>query len=280
MTSVQRAHGPQLALRRFTLPPGGEWRLRSGGWSLIHIEDGDGYFLQPDCNRELQTGGALLVGGSAQGAIRATQLSSLSLVSFSVMPSGLGGLLTLDEQAFFQTAASQNGLTCQILPPGHPLASKMIGVFALPNQTGLLFRLKLLQLFAEAFAQELDPPAGKGTGSDARERLAAFLKETPSFELLEMSLNELAQRIHCTPRHLSRIFRERVGMSFRDERTELRLARAQELLAGTDHKIVDIALESGYKSLSLFNLMFCRRFRASPGKWRQSRTGRQRTAVS
>jgi AraC-like DNA-binding protein len=32
---------------------------------------------------------------------------------------------------------------------------------------------------------------------------------------------------------------------------------------------VDVALESGYPSLSLFNLMFARRFGISPGRWRQ-----------
>jgi AraC-like DNA-binding protein len=58
-------------------------------------------------------------------------------------------------------------------------------------------------------------------------------------------------------------------MSFRDKRAELRLARARELLATSNSKVVEVALESGYKSLSLFNLMFARRFGTSPGKWRQ-----------
>jgi AraC-like DNA-binding protein len=75
----------------------------------------------------------------------------------------------------------------------------------------------------------------------------------------------------CTPRHLSRIFRDVVGMSFRDKHAELRLHRACELLATSESKVVDVALESGYQSLSLFNQMFARRFGMSPGKWRQKR---------
>ena len=74
----------------------------------------------------------------------------------------------------------------------------------------------------------------------------------------------------CTPRHLSRIFQQVVGSSFRDKHTELRLARARELLATTESKVVDVAMESGYQSLSLFNQMFTRRFGMSPGRWRQS----------
>ena len=46
--------------------------------------------------------------------------------------------------------------------------------------------------------------------------------------------------------------------------------RARELLATTKSKVVDVALESGYQSLSLFNFMFNRRFGMSPGRWRQT----------
>ncbi len=87
--------------------------------------------------------------------------------------------------------------------------------------------------------------------------------------MLEISFGELAKATHCTPRHLSRVFCELTGMSFRDKRAEIRLARARELLATSKSKVVEVALESGYKSLSLFNLMFTRRFGTSPGRWRQ-----------
>jgi transcriptional regulator GlxA family with amidase domain len=58
-------------------------------------------------------------------------------------------------------------------------------------------------------------------------------------------------------------------MSFCDKRAEIRLGRARELLATSKSKVVEVAFESGYKSLSLFNQMFTRRFGVSPGKWRQ-----------
>ena len=89
-----------------------------------------------------------------------------------------------------------------------------------------------------------------------------------------MNFSELAQQTRCTSRHLGRIFQQLVGMSFGDKRTAIRMEKARELLATTDSKIVDVALESGFKSLSLFNLVFARHFGISPGKWRQ----RQATA--
>ena len=63
-------------------------------------------------------------------------------------------------------------------------------------------------------------------------------------------------------------------MSFREKQAQVRLARAQELLATTESKVVEVALESGYQSLSLFNLMFKRRFGMTPARWRDhSRNG-------
>jgi AraC-like DNA-binding protein len=99
--------------------------------------------------------------------------------------------------------------------------------------------------------------------------LRAFLLETPPAALLDLSFGDLAQLTHCTPRHLSRVFYDLVGMSFREKCGEVRLARARELLATSESKVVDVAFKSGYRSLSLFNRMFTRRFGISPGRWRQ-----------
>jgi transcriptional regulator GlxA family with amidase domain len=86
---------------------------------------------------------------------------------------------------------------------------------------------------------------------------------------LEITFDELAKIIHCTPRHLSRVFNDVAGTSFREKRSEIRLSRARELLATSQSKVVSVAFKSGFKSLSLFNRMFTRRFGISPGRWRQ-----------
>jgi AraC-like DNA-binding protein len=269
MNRLERAYQPHLAIREFSVPPGGEWTPRSTGWSLIQIKRGTGYFLQPPSSLELVTGTALLVAGSAPGSIRASQLGGLDLYSFSIIPSRLTGLITLGEQDFLERAASRKDVPVRILPPHNPVAAKMMELCANENPGGLWVRLRLLQFFVEALGDELEQAASVWEAVDARERLRLLLEQTPSAELLEMSFDELAQRTHCTSRHLSRIFHELVGMSFRDKRAELRLTRARDLLATSKSKVVEVALESGYKSLSLFNLMFTRYFGTSPGRWRQ-----------
>lgn len=269
MSRLNRAYQPHLAIREFSVSPGGDWAPRSTGWSLIQIKGGTGYFLQPQSSLELETGTALLMTGSTPGSIRASQLGGLALYSFSVIPSRLTGLITLGEQDFLERTASRKDTSVRILPRHHPVAARMMELCANENPGGLLVRLRLLQLFVEAFGDELEQAASVWETADARERLRVLLEQTPSAELLEMNFDDLAQRTHCTSRHLSRIFRELVGMSFRDKRAELRLTRARDLLATSKSKVVEVALESGYKSLSLFNLMFTRYFGTSPGRWRQ-----------
>jgi len=268
-----RIYEPHLMVREVSVPPGGEWVPRSPGWLLIQITRGTGYCLQPQSSRELETGMVLLMAGRTTGSIRASQLGGLLVSSFSVIPSRLTGMITLGEQDFLVLAASRPEFSLRFLPAHHPVAVRMKELCASGNSSGLLFRLNLLQLFTEAFGNELQRAASDWETADAKERLRVLLEQTPPAELLEMSFDELARNTHCTPRHLSRIFRELVGMSFRDKRAELRLTRARDLLATSKSKVVEVALESGYKSLSLFNLMFTRHFGTSPGRWRQKYQG-------
>jgi AraC-like DNA-binding protein len=260
---------PHLTIREYSIPAGGEWVSRFTGWSVIQIASGTGYCLHPQLNQELETGTVVLMAHGVSGTIRASRLGDLSLRAFSVMPGHLTGLIALPEQNFLAADRGGTENSIQILPPDSPVAAKMSGLLAGRNRDGLLLRLKLLQLFVEIVGDDLAQTQPEDVADDARQRLQILLQQTPLSELLEMDFNWIARQVRCTPRHLSRIFHELAGMSFLDKRAELRLARARELLATTNSKIVDVALESGYTSLSLFNLMFARRFGTSPGRWRQ-----------
>ena len=80
------------------------------------------------------------------------------------------------------------------------------------------------------------------------------------------SLTELAGQLHCSERHFSRLFREEFNISLRARQTELRLQRARQLLTESDAKIINVAYESGYRHLGLFNALFKRRFGVTPSQ--------------
>lgn len=261
---------PHLTIKEFSILPGKEWVPGPSDWCLIQVEGGMGYWMQGQSSIDLETGAVLLISGDGQGQIRASQLNSMSLYSFNVTPARLTGLITLSEQDFLRQATSQSDLAFQVFPPSSPIASKMRDLYAgRGTMNPLLFRLTLLQLFVEIFGKKLEQVQPQQESGDAKERLRAFLMTVQPDALAEMSFEELARITRCTSRHLSRIFYELMGMSFSDKRAEIRLGKARELLATSKSKVVEVAFESGYKSLSLFNQMFTRHFGISPGKWRQ-----------
>jgi AraC-like DNA-binding protein len=269
MNTLDHLYEPHLTIRKFSILPGKEWFPGPSDWSLIQVKAGVGYWLHGSGSVDLEPGSVILVSAGARGHIRASQLNSMSVHSFSVMPARLTGLITLNEQDSLKNAAAQTDLAFRVFPASSPVACRMKAVRANGNANGLLFRLSLLQLFVESFDGRLGEAAPQPDSGDARDRLRAFLATAPPDVLSEMSFDELARVTRCTPRHLSRIFLEQMGMSFSDKRAEIRLARACELLATSKSKVVEVAFESGYKSLSLFNQMFARRYGVSPGKWRQ-----------
>lgn len=269
MNTLDHLYEPHLTIRKYSILPGKEWFPGPSDWSLIQVKSGVGYWLHRAASVDLAPGAVILVSAGARGHIRASQLNSMSVHSFSVIPSRLTGLVTLNEQDFLKNAAAEANLSFQVFSPASSIARRMNDLRANGNANSLLFRLSLLQLFVEIFEGKIDDAAPEPDGGDARDRLRAFLTTAPPDVLSEMTFDELARVTRCTPRHLSRIFFEQMGMSFSDKRAEIRLARACELLATSKSKVVEVAFESGYKSLSLFNQMFARRFGVSPGKWRQ-----------
>jgi len=248
MKSPDRPYEGHLTLRELSIPAGGVWSSFSNGWSVIRVARGAGYYIGQRLNQELQPGSVALLPPGVNGSVRASQLGELSSTVFSVLPARLTGLASLAEQRQLEQAAAAPGHAVRIFAPTCPATAGMEELLAGP---------------------ELEQAMPAEDSSDAKQRLQLILQQAPSAELLEMNFHELAQQTHCTSRHLGRIFQELMGMSFRDKRAEIRLEKARELLATTDCKIVEVAMESGFKSLSLFNLMFARRFGMSPGKWRQ-----------
>ena len=78
------------------------------------------------------------------------------------------------------------------------------------------------------------------------------------------SINEIAEYLGCTDRHLRRIFTEEFNVSPVQYLQTCRLLLAKNLLTETNLTIVDIAMASGFGSLRRFNDLFKNHYRLSP----------------
>jgi AraC-like DNA-binding protein len=271
------SYEPQLVVNELALPPGGEWSPQSPGWLIIHVTAGVGYWLHPRLNWELRTGAVVLLSEQIQGCVRASQVGELRLHFFRTEPRKLTGLVSMSDLALMQSAAGDEKLSLRLFPPNAQFSEKVRDLGSEKARNTFPVRVKLLHLFLEVFGGTFQQPHADAAGIfDARERLRQMLKQTTVSELLELSFSELVSKTRCSPRHVSRLFTDLVGVSFREKQAELRLARACDLLATTDSKVVEVAQESGYQSTSLFSALFKKRFGTSPAKWRGQLQGNGR----
>lgn len=267
---VDRSYQQHLVVNEVALAPGREWAPQLRGWAFIYLAYGVGYWLHPRSNHQLPTGAVLVLSDQAQGCFRTSQLGQAVLQYFHIKPERLTGLVTLGDQRFLQNASRQDRFSFRVFAPSDPICERFKQLQDNRHGNNFPRRLKLLEMFIHTFGEEFaNEKSEAAPGNDAKVRLTRLLEQMAASDLLEVNFVELAQRMRCTPRHLSRTFHQVVGMSFREKQAELRLIRAQELLATTETKVLEVALESGYQSVSLFNLMFKRRFGTSPGKWRE-----------
>jgi len=111
-------------------------------------------------------------------------------------------------------------------------------------------------------------PASRPTGtsalvSNALNQTEAQLAEAPSFA-------DLARDLAVTERTLARRIRSETGMTWSANLRLIRIVRAIEDLAATDDSITEIALATGYASLSAFNAAFRELVGMTPSEYRET----------
>ena len=240
------------------------------GWCLSRMASGISYWQEPNGTREIPAGSTLVLSAGARGVVRASQLSEVAITYFCVETGRLAGLLSLSEQHFLKEAAERKSLAARVFSPDSPISDRFRDLRPDPGASAPSMRLRLLQLFMDLFEWE---PGEDSTAPapwvDGRGRFRRLLNQMAASEWMDLSLSDLAPMMSCSRRHLNRLFREELGASFREKQIELRLAKACELLASSNAKVIDVALESGYQSSSVFSELFKRRFGVSPGRWRR-----------
>jgi hemolysin activation/secretion protein/AraC-like DNA-binding protein len=258
-----------LILQELTLVPSGEWKPSERGWVVARVAEGIGYWLAGGSARELNAGDGFVAGFNANTIVRASQLGPLKLQFFTVQPQYLNGLLTMTEWHQLESA-SENPLTRVLFfAASEPLGQKFARIAAQTPTDELTMRCALLQLWTGAVTGLIGSPLASAGGNKLRERFRQLVGQIPEARLAECSLSELAAQLHCSERHFSRLFREEFGVPFRARQIELRLLHARQLLTNSDAKIINVAYDSGYRHLGLFNSMFKKRFGMTPSEWRR-----------
>jgi transcriptional regulator GlxA family with amidase domain len=108
--------------------------------------------------------------------------------------------------------------------------------------------------------------AAQSVDSDPIRDLLSWL---PDHLAQDLSVPEMAQRVHLSERQFSRVFRAEVGTSPADHVEAARLESACRLLETTHSTIDRVAKDSGFGTPETMNRVFRRRLNTTPGEHRR-----------
>lgn len=84
-----------------------------------------------------------------------------------------------------------------------------------------------------------------------------------------LSLKDIAEQEHISYFHLSHIFKEVTGITFRDHLCNVRLHKSTKALCNTKDSILNIALNHGFSTAKSYSMAFQSRYGITPGDYRK-----------
>jgi AraC family L-rhamnose operon transcriptional activator RhaR len=131
-----------------------------------------------------------------------------------------------------------------------------------------LIRAYLIELIIKIFRLLASDPRQTTSAHHQQlvERAVAYIQQHYQSEL---KLTDLALHSFISKNYFSKLFKEVTGTNFSDYVQKVRIDEACRLLRATDLKIVDIALQAGFKDLKFFYDVFKKITGKTPGDYRQ-----------
>ena len=141
--------------------------------------------------------------------------------------------------------------------------------------------LHIFTLLARFELSRLRPFAGSSDlkRRDYFDRLGRSLEYISLHYNEAITLDDAAALSGFSRYHFSRLFKEYMECTFYDYLTDLRVKAAEAMLAGEDLPITEIALRSGFLSISTFNRTFRQKNGCTPKEYRDLYSGRRQVAA-
>ena len=115
-------------------------------------------------------------------------------------------------------------------------------------------------------AIQLREEKSKGKYQNVLQNAVQYMEENFADE--NLTLNKVACVANVSANHFSAMFSQKMGQTFIEYLTSLRMHRAKELLRCTDKRSGEIALEVGYKDSHYFSFLFKKTQGCTPSEYR------------
>lgn len=139
--------------------------------------------------------------------------------------------------------------------------------------------LKITRIEIEARTRRLalaycsDPvdrtPALRGRGEVEISKIEKIAAHIAQHYTEPLRLSDIGRLVNLHPNYATTLFRKTFGKTLNEYITDHRISHAQRLLVTTDAKILEIAMASGFNTLSRFNFAFRSACRLTPREYRR-----------
>ncbi|GAB6930791.1 response regulator transcription factor [Paenibacillus sp. JCM 10914] len=105
----------------------------------------------------------------------------------------------------------------------------------------------------------------QGSGQRAIDLAKQYMQENYHKEL---SLDQISSMVYLNSVYFSQLFKQRIGVGFKEYLIHLRIDRALQLLKETDMKIAEISNVIGYDDVRHFSQIFRKKYGVTPSEYR------------
>ena len=112
---------------------------------------------------------------------------------------------------------------------------------------------------------------GMSGGEHREDRVTGKIKEYLDIHYQHATLEDAAERVNMIPSYLSRFFKEKSGIGFRELLLKTRMEKASELLGDQGCKMCDVAYLIGYDNPKNFSRAFKAYYGMTPVEYRKKR---------
>ena len=245
--------------------------------AICRIQRGSGHITLGNLSTEVQVGGLLLLGSSESYTFTASESILANLIVFDrrLFSGSYAYSLGREALAPFQLLSR----SCELLTEKNACYAEAIAttdtiwqVAEEGDSSSPLMAVAMLWKLAALLKRETEERGdvlGSIRETRNKERLVPAVTFIHQQYDQKITLADLAREANMSVPNFSSVFRETYGMPPMEYLTRLRLQNAIDLLQNTDKKIIDIAEECGFFSISNFIKAFHNSMGMSPSRYRK-----------
>lgn len=137
-----------------------------------------------------------------------------------------------------------------------------------------VMRMKSMEELQRWFVEKMTV-AGRNVATKREEKSNSIIEKAKDYIKLhykkDMSLDDVSREVNISPYYFSKIFKEETGENFVEYVTNIRMAKARELLRETDYSMKEICTMVGYSDPNYFSRSFKKKVGVTPTEYKEGK---------